>query len=256
MRMAVFLPDRALPLPHVTCSRLSPFSGNPLAIVEQADGLSTAQMQIIAREFNLSETIFVQRPDDPRHSAKVRIFFPTAELPFAGHPTIGCALHLAMKDAPEGDFTRDLVLEEQAGLVPVRVWRRDGVARAEFSAPVIPHAATEGQTPDTELLARALDLAPNQIGFDAHAPGVWEGGPRFLYVPARDLQALAAARPIEPAWSELMACAAVDNAYLYTPGAQSDYRARMFPPPPGSPKTRRQARPRPFLRRNCRPAAR
>jgi hypothetical protein len=73
----------------------TPFTGNPLAIVEDADGLSTAQMQTIARQFNLSETIFVQTPDDPAHTAKVRIFFPTAEIPFAGHPTIGCAIHLA-----------------------------------------------------------------------------------------------------------------------------------------------------------------
>jgi PhzF family phenazine biosynthesis protein len=73
----------------------TPFTGNPLAIVEDADGLTTAQMQTIARQFNLSETIFVQTPDDPAHTAKVRIFFPTAEIPFAGHPTIGCAIHLA-----------------------------------------------------------------------------------------------------------------------------------------------------------------
>ncbi|MFO0006096.1 MAG: PhzF family phenazine biosynthesis protein, partial [bacterium] len=74
------------------------FSGNPLAIVEEADALSDAQMQAIAREFNLSETIFVRKPKDPAHAASVRIFFPTAEVPFAGHPTVGCAIHLAQKN--------------------------------------------------------------------------------------------------------------------------------------------------------------
>ncbi len=73
------------------------FGGNPLAIVEEADALTDAQMQTIAREFNLSETIFVRSPKDPAHAASVRIFFPTAEIPFAGHPTVGCAIHQAQK---------------------------------------------------------------------------------------------------------------------------------------------------------------
>ncbi|TAG15225.1 MAG: PhzF family phenazine biosynthesis protein, partial [Rhodobacterales bacterium] len=114
------------------------FQGNPLAIVLGADGLTTAQMQTIAREFNLSETIFVQAPANPAHTARVRIFFPTAEIPFAGHPTIGCAIHLAEAMAPPGDYAMSLVLEEEAGLVPVQVWRKAGRTRAEFVAPVVP----------------------------------------------------------------------------------------------------------------------
>jgi trans-2,3-dihydro-3-hydroxyanthranilate isomerase len=106
----------------------TPFTGNPLAIVEDADGLSPAQMQTIARQFNLSETIFVQTPDDPAHTAKVRIFFPTAEIPFAGHPTIGCALHLA------GDTAESVTLEEVAGLVPVTI-SRDGRRHWRSSPP-------------------------------------------------------------------------------------------------------------------------
>ncbi|WP_461470788.1 PhzF family phenazine biosynthesis protein [Pararhodobacter sp.] len=70
-------------------------SGNPLAIVHDAGGLSTARMQTLAREFNLSETIFVMPPADAAHAARVRIFFPSAEIPFAGHPTIGCAICLS-----------------------------------------------------------------------------------------------------------------------------------------------------------------
>ena len=81
-----------------------PFAGNPLAVVLGADGLSAAQMQRIAREFNLSETIFVMAPVNPVHTARVRIFFPTAEIPFAGHPTIGCAILLATLGVAESGW--------------------------------------------------------------------------------------------------------------------------------------------------------
>ena len=73
----------------------TPLAGNPLAVVHDSEGLDGARMQAIAREFNLSETVFVMPPDNPAHSAKVRIFTPTIELPFAGHPTVGTAIILA-----------------------------------------------------------------------------------------------------------------------------------------------------------------
>ncbi|MEH7829056.1 PhzF family phenazine biosynthesis protein [Gemmobacter denitrificans] len=215
------------------------YSGNPLAVVLGAENLSVAQMQTIAREFNLSETIFVQPPVNPAHTARVRIFFPTAEIPFAGHPTIGCAIHLASAAQPEGDFTADLVLEEEAGLVPVRVTRTGARIEAEFTAPVLPHAAP-GQAPG-DLIARALDLAPADIGLPGHVPAIWQGGPSFLYVPIASLNALGRARPIEPHWSDLMECAGVDSAYLYTPGLSApepgcDFQTRMFSPTAGIPE--------------------
>ena len=71
------------------------FGGNPLAVVHEADGLTSEQMQQIARELNLSETVFVLKPDNPAHSAKIRIFTPQRELPFAGHPSIGTAIVLS-----------------------------------------------------------------------------------------------------------------------------------------------------------------
>ncbi len=213
------------------------YAGNPLAIVEEAEGLSVAQMQLIAREFNLSETIFVLPPARPAHRARVRIFFPTAEIPFAGHPTIGCAIHLAATDHGPGDFECDLVLEEEAGLVPVRVWRKGDEIRARFQAPVLPEPHPgAGPGASAEVIAAALDLAPGAIGFDAHRPAAWAGGPAFLYVPVADLATLARARPIEPHWSALMAAARVDSAYLYTPGAGSDFQARMFSPTAGIPE--------------------
>jgi trans-2,3-dihydro-3-hydroxyanthranilate isomerase len=216
------------------------FAGNPLAIVLGADDLTPAQMQVIAREFNLSETIFVQRPANPAHAARVRIFFPTAEIPFAGHPTIGCAIHLATAAAGAGDFETRVVLEEEAGLVPVRVWRRGVEVRAEFTAPVIPHGVTDAPDLATALdparLATALGLATTDIGFATHRPGLWQGGPRFLYAPVASLDALGRARPIQPVWSELMQAAGVDSIYLYAADPSCDYRARMFSPTAGIPE--------------------
>ncbi|WP_235451269.1 PhzF family phenazine biosynthesis protein [Gemmobacter sp. LW-1] len=212
----------------------TPFAGNPLAVVLGADVLSARQMQVIAREFNLSETIFVQPPVNPAHTARVRIFFPTAEIPFAGHPTIGCAILLATRAHGPGDFRADLVLEEEAGLVPVQVTRRGAIVEAEFTAPVLPKAAP-GQAP-TDLIARALDIEEADIGFAAHRPGIWQGGPSFLYVPVTSQDVLARTRPIEPHWSDLMDCAGVDSAYLYTEGTDCDFRARMFSPTAGIPE--------------------
>lgn len=199
-----------------------PFAGNPLAIVQGADGLSTAQMQTIAREFNLSETIFVMAPRDPAHTAKVRIFFPTAEIPFAGHPTIGCALHLS------GGRDCEIVLEEEAGLVPVTI--RDG--EAEFTAPVTPFA--HPTTPDVSLTCAALDLGTLDLVGDAPI-AVHEGGPAFLYVPVAGLAALARARPMEPHWSQLMQACGVDSAYVYA-RHKGGIRARMFSPTAGIPE--------------------
>ncbi|MFQ6553153.1 PhzF family phenazine biosynthesis protein [Aestuariibius insulae] len=200
----------------------TPFSGNPLAIVTEADALTTAQMQTIAREFNLSETIFVMAPRDPANSAHVRIFFPTTEIPFAGHPTIGCALHLAAQSGAS-----EIRLEEEAGLVPVTI--NDG--RAEFTAP-IPPRLTDAKV-DRSLLAQALDLAP--VDLASTTPRVGTGGPAFLFTQLSGPDALARARPIEPHWSALMTECGIDSGYLYITEA-GGYRARMFSPTAGIPE--------------------
>lgn len=206
------------------------FAGNPLAIVEGADALSVAQMQTIARQFSLSETIFVQTPEDPAHSAKVRIFTPTAEIPFAGHPTIGCALFLAGSDA------REITLEEQSGLVPVTISRDGPSALAEFTAPRLPHPI--GTAPTQAQIATAVGLAEADLG--PHAPGGFEGGPAFLYAQVRNPTALARAKPVEPGWSAMRIAAAIDDTgrsplglYLYTAGEGADLQARMFAPDDG-----------------------
>jgi trans-2,3-dihydro-3-hydroxyanthranilate isomerase len=211
-----------------------PYTGNPLSVVLGADDLTTAQMQTIAREFNLSETIFVRPPADPAHTASVRIFFPTAEIPFAGHPTIGCACLMAELTHGPGDWDTTVTLEEVAGLVPVTVTRRAGVTRAELTAPVIPHQGT-GQA-DPVLIARALGLPEQAITLPGHSPMVLSGGPSFLFVPVCDLAALAAARPIEPHWSQAMQLSGVNSMQLYAPGTDSNWRTRNFSPTAGVPE--------------------
>lgn len=207
------------------------YTGNPLAVVLGADGLSTAQMQTIAREFNLSETIFVQTPDDAAHTAKVRIFFPTAEIPFAGHPTIGCAILLAELLNPRGDFTVEITLEEVAGLVPVKVWREQGVSHAEFTAPIIPFAH-DGTLPAQDLIAKALGLDVSDI----EECGIWQGGPSFIYVPVTSRAALSKAAPKGAEWAELTRLANSNSAYLYTPDGNGGYAARMFAQGDGIPE--------------------
>ena len=126
------------------------------------------------------------------------------------------------------------VLEEEAGLVPVTVSRRGNAVEAEFAAPVLPHAKAGAVL--TEALAPALGLSPSDIGFAAHRPAVWQGGPAFLYVPVASLDSLARARPIQPHWDAVMQAAGVDSAYLYTAGPDCDFRARMFSPTAGIPE--------------------
>ena len=201
------------------------YSGNPLAIVYGADGLETEPMQTLARQFNLSETIFVQQPDVPDHSAKVRIFFPNGEIPFAGHPTIGCSIALATQ-AREGKFETEITLEEVAGLVPVRVWGDETGVSATLTAPVLPEPRLVGATP--EMIAPALGLEPHEVALGT----VHQGGPSFLYLPVADLDALARARPCEPAWSSLMAACDLRSGYVFCP-TSAGYQARMFAPGDG-----------------------
>src|ERR1700682_681698 len=100
-------------------------AGNPLAVVLEAGGLSATEMQAIARETNLSETTFVLPPETREHAAKVRIFTPFVELPFAGHPTVGTGWVLLDEGLVESDAAA-FTLEEGVGSIPVRVDRGGG----------------------------------------------------------------------------------------------------------------------------------
>lgn len=209
------------------------FGGNPLGVVLGADDLTTDQMQTIAREFNLAETIFVRAPKDPAHTASVRIFFPTDEIPFAGHPTVGCAILLAEMLKGEGKpFETQIVLEEVAGLVPVTVRNTGGTSWAQFTAPVVPYPVA-ADLPSVQDVASALGLAPSDVCPGGVPLGLHQGGPRFFYVPVASTKALARARPQEPHWSRILNALGTVGGYLYAKGGRNpatDYGTRMFNP--------------------------
>ncbi len=216
------------------------FGGNPLAVVMGADKLSTEQMQMICREFNLSETTFVMAPDDPSHTAKVRIFFPGGEMPFAGHPTLGTAALLAeLKQKPGCSFECSLTLELKAGLTPVKITRIADRVTGIFTAPIVPFHA-DVSLPRVEATAMALGLEPDDVGFDQHRIASLEGGPRFFYVPVNSRAALEKSAVREPYWSALIKpMNGVDAAYVYTrggDGAGTHFRARMYAPTGGIPE--------------------
>lgn len=203
-------------------------AGNPVAIVLDSDGLDTAAMQAVAREFNLSETVFCAPPRDPVNTAALRIFTPAAELPFAGHPTIGTAVLLALEHAPDliGREDVGLVLEEAIGLVACSVRRRRGeAAHARFEAPRAPEAWGAGEPPDAAALASQLGLAAADIGFAGHRPTRFSAGNAMTFVPLASLDALGRATLAAPPGEKLM-------HYLYAAappeGGTRTFRARFL----------------------------
>jgi trans-2,3-dihydro-3-hydroxyanthranilate isomerase len=211
----------------------SPFAGNPLAVVTEAEGLEPARMQAMACEFNLSETVFVLEPRDPVNTARLRIFTPTRELPFAGHPTVGTAVLLARLRAPDLLAREELrlVLEEGIGEVVCSVHQRRGrAAQASFLLPHLPWP--EGPVADAGALAGALGLAVEDIGFDDHVPSRWSAGNPFTFVPVRSLAAMARARPDPSCFAQAVG-GERPAVFLYTSEVEregSHVHARMFAP--------------------------
>jgi trans-2,3-dihydro-3-hydroxyanthranilate isomerase len=208
--------------------------GNQLAVVFEADSLTGAQMQAVAAEFGFSETTFVLRPEAEGHDARVRIFTPGRELPFAGHPTIGTALALAWRGLVEPGRGR-VVLGLGAGPVTVELRHgRDGAAAAaELRAPEAPRA---GRAVEPARVAAALGLDPGDL-----APGGADGLPReascglpFLLVRLSGREALARAAMRDPGLFEGLEA---DAVYLFVEeggdgrgGSAGAVRARMFSP--------------------------
>src|SRR5690349_1432768 len=137
------------------------FAGNPLGVVLEPEGLDTAAMQTIAREFNLSETVFVFPPEDASHRARIRIFTPVSELPFAGHPTVGTAVLLGTLDG--GTQARDFTLGLNIGPVTCRVTPASRSGRAVFDLPRLPENV--GAPADSAAIAAALSIDAADIGF-------------------------------------------------------------------------------------------
>ncbi len=205
------------------------FAGNPLAVVLEADGLDTLQMQSIAREFNLSETVFVLPPADTSHRAKIRIFTPVSELPFAGHPTVGTAVLLGLRDG--GTQARDFVLGLNIGPVPCRVTPATDSGRAVFQLPRLPESV--GAPADDATIAAALGIAAQDIGFDELKAARWSAGAPYTMVPVRGLDVIKRCRVETGHWKAAFAFDAHAAAYMFCretaePGDQ--FHTRMFAP--------------------------
>jgi trans-2,3-dihydro-3-hydroxyanthranilate isomerase len=206
------------------------FGGNPLAVVLDAEGLSTEQMQAIATEFNYSETTFVLPPADRGNDANVRIFTVRSEIPFAGHPNVGTAFVLATQAA---EAPARLKFEEKAGLVPVEILTSQGrVVGAELTAP---QALTKGAKVDAEEAAAILSLSASDIRMDRHAPQVASVGLPFLIVEVASRDAVGRAKPDAAAFWKTLPSAGTDAVYFYTRDVLAseqplDLQARMFHP--------------------------
>jgi len=201
-------------------------AGNPLAVVTKADGLLDDQMQRIAAEFNLSETVFVTKPKSERHTAALRIFTPTVELPFAGHPTVGTAVVLGL----ESKMTA-IRLEEQVGVITCvieKIDKRTGHAR--FALPHLPMVV--GQPPDSLRIALALGIEPEDVGYGLRKPSVYSAGVTYYLVPVRNAAVLASIKPNRRGWAEIFPLEH-NSVYVYTETPDEhgiNFAARMFSP--------------------------
>lgn len=204
------------------------FGGNPLAVVHGADHLDSARMQAIAREFNLSETVFVLNSGVA--DARIRIFTPGQELPFAGHPNVGAAVILARRKATQAEALR---LEQPAGIVVARLSRNPSgtVVAAEIEAPR-PFAA--GAALDPAAIAACCGLPEGALHLGAHRPMLAGCGLDFALAELQDAALLAEAAPDAAAFRRLFRRAT--GVLLHAPLGVGRRRARMFSPLDGIPE--------------------
>jgi trans-2,3-dihydro-3-hydroxyanthranilate isomerase len=209
------------------------FGGNQLAVFPDAAEIAPHLMPQIAREFNFSETTFVLPPDDPRHTARVRIFTPGGELQFAGHPTVGTAHVLASIGAIPlvSDETR-IVFEEGVGPVPVTIRGIDGVpVFAQLSVASLPEVGPP--PPAAEQLAAMLSLRPDDLVGSEMPPQSVSCGTPFLLVPVRDRSVVARARPKLDLYEATLDKYHTKEVFIFALDAENDahdVRARMFAP--------------------------
>jgi trans-2,3-dihydro-3-hydroxyanthranilate isomerase len=214
------------------------FSGNPLAVVLTAEGMTTEQMQSVAAEFNLAETTFVLPPKDSANDAEVRIFTPRHEMPFAGHPNVGTAFVLAHAGMNYGrSVTGDRVtFEEKAGLVPITLLR-DGatVVGARLASP---QRLEVGDSVAAELIASACSLSVDDIEVRNHRPCIASCGAAFVLAELKDRAALAKSSPRADVFNQHVAKLPATSILLYTQVNEEniDIRARMFAPHHGIPE--------------------
>ena len=198
--------------------------GNQLAVVQKADGLSDAEMQAIAREFNLSETVFLTKPQSESNVSGVRIFTPYQELPFAGHPTVGAAVVLGLQH--ERNAVR---MEEKIGLVTAlfeKADKRSGEAR--FALPKLPVKVAD--LTNKLAVAQALGIEVEEIGCDVYAPAVYTAGVTFHLIPVRDAGVLERVKPNQGMFDAVFSHDH-HSAYVFTltpDEPENDIAARMF----------------------------
>lgn len=206
-------------------------AGNPLAVVLDADALDADRMQAIAREFNLSETVFVLAPEQGG-DVRLRIFTPTQELPFAGHPTIGAACWLEQIGLLKSAQGREARLEEAVGIVPVRVrFGADGLRYAQLTTAVLPRFAPAIGAPS--WVAGLLGLKADELGAGDHALRSADCGVPYNLVELTSLDALARAHLGRTPDASGEDAGAPQSFYLYHPlPAAADgtalLRARML----------------------------
>ena len=210
------------------------FAGNPLAVVADATGLSTEQMQAIAHEFNLSETTFVLPPENPEHTFRLRIFTPAEELPFAGHPTVGSAFVLAHAGRIKlGSEKTRIVFGENVGPIRVDIRAHNGKpVSSQLWVAQLPEFGPPA--PATEEIAVALGLDPDDVLEDERdRPATVSCGTPYLCVPLRSLDALRRARISWEWWNRTMNTHWTRAVFLFsheTESKDATVQARMFAP--------------------------
>src|SRR3982074_3315289 len=202
-----------------------PLAGNPLAVVLEADGLSTTEMQAIARETNLSETTFVLPPEKREHAAKVRSFPPHTELPFAGHPTVGTGWVL-IDEGLVGSDADGFTLEEGVGPIPVRVERSGGAAGLWTSHPAVKFGEMIEERGD---MAAALSLTLGDLLSEVPIQGVSTGVP-FVYVALKHAAAVDRAVSSGEALTSVLDPHGLPAVFLFAAAGGNRLYSRMFGP--------------------------
>jgi trans-2,3-dihydro-3-hydroxyanthranilate isomerase len=203
----------------------APFGGNPLAVLPDATGIATEGMQKIAREFNFAETAFVLPTNGP-NTYRVRIFTPRTELDFAGHPSVGTACALVMKQHVGLDAPVRLILEENVGPVTVDVARRNGVVHGTLTLSGKIEAPTGAPSPTD--LAAVLSVEPGEVS-QAFFASV---GVPFCFVQLNSTEAVDRAAINRSAWTATLSRAWSPHVYFFAGNLQDGGQlyARMWAP--------------------------
>ena len=220
------------------------FGGNPLCVFPDATHLPTNLMQRIAREMNLSETVFLGAPETMEGTARVRIFTPNVEVPFAGHPTVGAAIFIADQQLAEeavldgAEEEVSIILEVNVGLVPVDVQIKAGQpVFGCFTTAILPEHRPSPYSCDQ--LARMISLSPEDVCPEGFYPEMVSCGLAYHVIPVRTIEAMSKASLDMALWNQMLADTWAHHVYLVcmqAEGGAADIRVRMFAPGSGVPE--------------------